>query len=252
MLGSLTIGLPASELFAQGDRTRPNNQPVPAQAPFDTAQAKGHQAEWGKHLGVAVEQANSLGTKMILIPPGEFLMGSSDEQVEAALKLAVELKVDENTQKRIREVERPQHRMVIKEPFFMAATEVTIAQFREFVEATSYRTQAEELGTGNSASPNKATADEQNGFCWHSPGFAQRENAAVSQVTWNDAIAFCNWLSRKESLPISYRHDAKAGWALLPDAKGYRLPTEAEWEYAARAGTIAQFHFGDNPAILKN
>ncbi|MGE0607449.1 MAG: formylglycine-generating enzyme family protein [Pirellulales bacterium] len=252
--GSLTIGCLASTLFAQSTEPGPENssigKPISAIAPFDAEQAGVHQAAWGKHLGVAVESANSLDIKMVLIPPGEFQMGSSDEQVESALRLAAELKVDENTRKRIREGERPQHRMRIADPFFLADTEVTIAQFRKFVEETGYRTQAEELQTGNSADPNKASADERNGFDWRSPGFAQHADAAVSQVTWNDAVAFCNWLSKKESLPVSFRDDAEAGWVLLPQAKGYRLPTEAEWEYAARAGTNTHFHAGDDPAIL--
>ena len=252
--GCLAMTFVAGTLFASADAREPRDtsaeEPAVAIAPFNAAQAKAHQATWSSQLDVAVETENSLGTKMVLIPPGEFQMGSSDEEVAAALQLAAEMKIDENTQNRIRDGERPRHRMVIAQPFFLAATEVTIAQFRQFVKATGYRTQAEELGTGNSASPEKAAAGKENGFDWRSPGFAQRENAAVSQVTWNDAVAFCNWLSEKEDRPVSYRRDRKNGWVLVPEARGYRLPTEAEWEYAARAGTTTRFYFGDDPRQL--
>jgi len=69
--------------------------PPPAKAPFDAKQARAHQEAWAKHLGTTVETTNSVGAKMILIPPGEFLMGSTDEQIEAALKLADEVKADQ-------------------------------------------------------------------------------------------------------------------------------------------------------------
>lgn len=246
----LLVGVDLAPAAAAEKKNEPASEPAPARAPFDARQAAAFQAAWSEYLRVPVAAKNSLGVEMMLIPPGEFLMGSSEEQVAEALRMAVELKIDENTRKRIRETERPQHRMVIARPFFLAESEVTIGQFRQFVKETGYRTQAEELGTANSAAPEKAAAGEGNGFNWRSPGFAQREEAAVSQVTWNDAVVFCNWLSRQEKRDPAYRHDEQAGWVLQPKAKGYRLPSEAEWEYAARAGTTTQFYCGDDPETL--
>jgi len=220
--------------------------PPSAKSPFDAKQARAHQIQWANHLGIQVATTNALGTPMVLIPPGEFMMGSSDQQIEATLKIAAELKVDQRTQDRIRTQERPQHKMVIVEPFLLASTEVTIAQFRKFVAETQYRTQAEILGTGNSAIPTVAAPKDRNKFTWMSPGFVQKENAAVSQVSWNDAVVFCNWLSIKEKLSPAYKDDATLGWTLVPDSDGYRLPYEAQWEYACRAGSTTQYHFGDD------
>ena len=68
-------------------------------------------------------------------------------------------------------------------------------------------------------------------YTWRNTGFPQTDDHPVVNVSWNDAVAFCDWLSRKEG-------------------KAYRLPTEAEWEYACRAGTATRFCHGDNPEIL--
>jgi formylglycine-generating enzyme required for sulfatase activity len=243
----LLTGFLTSDLCAQKS-TSPT--PSPAVIPFDTQQAKAKQKAWAKHLSRPVASTNSLGMRMVLIPPGEFLMGSSDAQVEAAIKTAIELKVDQRTQGRIRDQERPQHRMTLALPYLLASTEVTIAQFRKFVSATNYLTEAEVFGTGNSASPKKVAPKDRDEFRWRTPGFPQKEAAAVSQVSWNDAVVFCNWLSKQEKLPPCYREDPQAGWALIPGSKGYRLPSEAQWEFACRAGTTTQYHFGDKHQSL--
>jgi formylglycine-generating enzyme required for sulfatase activity len=120
----------------------------------------------------------------------------------------------------------------ITQPFFIGVHEVTVAQFRQFVEATGYPTDAEHDGKG--AFTRKPGADrwKLDPHCnWSRPGFKQTENHPVVGVSWNDADVFCKWLSRKEQ-------------------RKYRLPTEAEWEYACRAGSVTRFHNGDDPEQL--
>ena len=190
--------------------------PKPAVAPFDAAKAKQHQEAWAKHLGTTVETTNSVGAKMILIPPGEFLMGSSDEQVAVALKVAEKLEADQSTMDRIQKSERPQHRVVISRPFLMGATEVTVGQFKKFATASGYRTMAE-------------TAGEE--LSYLKPGYAITDNSPMAAISWDDATAYCQWLSGQEQT-------------------NYRLPTEAEWEYACRAGTTTQYSFGDDHTEL--
>jgi formylglycine-generating enzyme required for sulfatase activity len=171
---------------------------------------------------------NSIGMKLILVPSGEFMMGSResiDELVHAYpdYKYIVEHVKDEF----------PQHRVRITRPFYLGKFEVTVGQFARFVKETGYKTQAESDGTGawgyNPALGHCEGRKPQ--YSWRNPGFPQTDDHPVLNVTWNDAVAMCRWLSRKEG-------------------KTYRLPTEAQWEYACRAGTTTRYSNGDDPNRL--
>ncbi|MBN8624805.1 MAG: SUMF1/EgtB/PvdO family nonheme iron enzyme [Planctomycetes bacterium] len=227
--------------------TSQGSAPPIAKAPFDAAQATAHQAAWAKHLGTEVVKPNSIGMQMVLIPPGEFMMGSSDADVTLALKIAEETKLDKTSLQRIQE-ERPQHRVRITKPFRLCAHELTIGQFAKFVEQAKYKTQAEEFGGNSSTTKLEEARPDRLTQTWRTPGLtatAITDDSPVTQVSWNDAVAFCNWLSGQEKLDLCYLRDGDT-WTLLPKANGYRLPTEAEWEYACRAGTATQFWFGDD------
>lgn len=145
--------------------------------------------------------------------------------------------------------ERPLHRVLLSD-FYLSKTETTLAQFREFVEATGYRTDAE-LGEGSYV---------WDSLGWHkSDGVDWRHNERgrlrppeekhypVQHVSWYDAAHYCNWLSERAGYGKVYLF----GQDTLHDlsANGYRLPTEAEWEYAAAGGKTNKEgkYAGDEP-----
>ncbi len=122
------------------------------------------------------------GPSMMVVPAGEFLMGSPPSEPER------------------RKYEGPQHRVLIEKPFAIGKYEVTFEEYDAFAQATG-RAKPDDLGWG-------------------------RDQRPVINVRWEDVTAYANWLSEQTG-------------------KSYRLPSEAEWEYAARAGTLTPFHTGE-------
>jgi formylglycine-generating enzyme required for sulfatase activity len=112
--------------------------------------------------------------------------------------------------------EKPIHEVRIGQDLYLGRTEITVRQFRAFVGATGYKTDAEQVGWANTC-PQPGLHPNERGLDWRRPGFELNDDQPVVVVSWNDAMAFCRWLS------------AQTG-------RNVRLPTEAEWEYAARAG----------------
>jgi len=162
-------------------------RPPLAVAPFDEAQAKAHQKAWADHLGLDVEITNSIGMRLVLIPPGEFLMGSPESEEN---RITYEY----------------QHRVRITTAYFLGACEVTESEYEQV------------MGINPSRSSSVPVEDT--------------SRFPVATVSWDDAVAFCRKLS---ALP----EEQRAG-------RVYRLPTEAEWEFACRAGTTSAFHYGDS------
>ncbi|TVS21096.1 MAG: formylglycine-generating enzyme family protein [Planctomycetaceae bacterium] len=172
----------------------PPDSPQPAIAPFGARQARRHQEEWAEHLRRPVELTNSIGMKLRLIPPGEFMMGSPEWDEEGR-----------------ESKEGPQHLVRITRPFYFGVYEVTQGEYERV------------MGTNPSAFSQEGARSE-----WVSGMDTSR--FPVDQVSWEEAVEFCRRLS---ALPA----ERSAG-------RKYRLPTEAEWEYACRAGTTTPFHFG--------
>lgn len=120
--------------------------------------------------------------------------------------------------------EKPAHKVTLTKPYKLAKTEVTVAQFRAFVEATGYKTTAEEKGSCWSWADGWK---EVKGNSWLKLGFEQGEDHPVACVSWDDAQAYVDWLKKETQNP-------------------YRLPTEAEWEYAARGGKEGAYPWGQS------
>jgi formylglycine-generating enzyme required for sulfatase activity len=116
--------------------------------------------------------------------------------------------------------EGPQHAVVIERPFALGRHEVTRAQYAAFVSDTGRSTAGCYHWTGEAWLHDEA-------LDWRHPGFAQGDDEPVVCVAWADAVAYARWLSVKTGRP-------------------YRLPSEAEWEYAARAGTTTRRFWGDD------
>jgi formylglycine-generating enzyme required for sulfatase activity len=172
---------------------------------------------------------------MVLVKGDAFDMGGTPEQKDC--------RVDE----------KPVTRVTVDD-FYMGKYAVTVREFKQFMEATGYKTDAEKDGGSNlwTGSEWKKKA----GVNWKCDVKGKvrpdsEHNHPVIHVSWNDAVAFCNWLSEQQNLAKVYTisgEQVTADW----NAKGYRLPTEAEWEYAARGGGQAVlFGNGKNVADPK-
>ena len=166
---------------------------------------------------------NSIGMKFTRVPSGEYVIGS-DETTEQLRKAYGRLRRGVTA-----DDEAPQHDVRITRPFYLGVYEVSLSEFRQFVNDTDYRTEAEADGKGGWGWVGKLRSElPKPDFTWRYWGVNQSETSPVVNVSWNDAVAFCNWLSDKE-------------------AKHYRLPTEAEWESACRGGTSTRHYSGDDP-----
>ena len=119
-----------------------------------------HQARWAKYLGVPVVQTNSIGMKLVLIPPGEFMMGSPKELIEEELRLHG----DDDWYRDHLQDEVPQHRVRITKPFWLVATDVTQKEYQRVM----------------GSNPSKFQGDPK---------------MPVEQVSWDDAAEFCRRLS---------------------------------------------------------
>jgi len=153
------------------------------------------------------------GVEIVLlrIPAGEFLMGSSDEDTDAAIG------------------EKPQHKLTLAD-YYMGKTEVTVAQFRAFIQATGYKTTADVEGRGRVTEGYIAVSVE--GANWQHPqgpssDVQGKDDYPVVQVSSNDAIAFCRWASEVTKEAVT-------------------LPSEAQWEKGARGTDGRRYPWGND------
>ncbi len=152
---------------------------------------------------------NSLGQTLVFIGPGVFLMGSSVAE-------------------RGRSPGEDQHAVRLAKSFWIGVCEVTRGQFDEFVIATGYTTDAQ-IEDWSHGLASDGGWQQVKGLIWRDPGFAQTPDHPVVCVSRNDALAFCRWLGGREG-------------------RTYHLPTEAQWDYACRAGSQTAYSWGDATA----
>ena len=149
------------------------------------------------------------GPEMVVVPAGRFRMGSGNGDSD----------------------EKPVHLVRISRDFAVGKYEVTVGEFRAFVRATGYTTDVENGDGCHIAWPGSPVYKPADAS-WRKPGFAQGAAHPVTCVSWNDAMAFVEWLSEQS-------------------AQAYRLPTEAEWEYAARGGSTTAYWWGDERPVCR-
>ncbi len=209
---------------ATGDDPKPTTarqrNVVAPSFPFDVATAARYQAEYAKQVALPMEFVNGAAIKLVLIPPGTFVMGSPE---------------DEPGHNAHGYDETP-HSVTLTRPFYLSKYETTVGQFRRFVATTDYVADSEKNGGGH-AHDAAAVWKLRPGMSWQKPGYAgpfELSNAhPVVQVSHADATAFCRWLNEKP------RGDSEP-------AGTYALPTEAQWEWACRAGNAARYWWGND------
>lgn len=157
--------------------------------------------------------------EMVVIPAGGFVMGSPGDE------------------RRRRKNEGPQHEITLTRGFALSRTEITVAQFRAFVDASGYRTSAERRGRSTIYDERTGGMTERDAVDWRQDhaGRTAATNLPVVHVSWEDAKAYADWLTREIGAT-------------------YRLPSEAEFEYALRAGSSTPFPWGEDrpPRVLAN
>jgi len=170
------------------------------------------------------------GVKMafVLIPAGTFTMGSTEAEIKAVLAKWPEAKEEWFKD------EKPAHKVTLSKGFWMGKHEVTVGQFRRFAETTGYKTDAEKATVFKGALDiSQGKVEIAQDASWRNPYVKQTDEHPVLCVSWNDARAFADWLNAADKA--------------RPPGTAYRLPTEAEWEYACRAGSTTRFQWGDDP-----
>ena len=166
--------------------------------------------EPGQVFQDGIGDGDGFGPVMVVVPSGSFIMGSPEDEDNRVGN------------------EGPQFRVRFENGFAMAQTEVTVGQFARFVAETGYVTDAERARSSKVYRAGSGRVDDQRGVTWRMDYLGEEadESLPVVHVSWNDANAYALWLARRTG-------------------RSYRLPSEAEFEYALRAGTQTPYWWGE-------
>lgn len=152
---------------------------------------------------------NGQSPTMVVVPTGKFMMGAPDEESGRT------------------DAETPQHEVTIDKGFAIAQTDVTVRQFREFVRASGYKPDSVTQGGASVYDERTGVMRDVSNATWEDDyaGHPAADNLPVVNISWNDAHAYVQWLNQRTG-------------------KKYRLPSEAEFEYALRAGSTSRYWWG--------
>ncbi len=215
----------AETALAAGNRATATSKVERSLALWDSPRGRDLQAKIEKTL--PEEYLSEAGIDFRLIKPGSFMMGNTLTPEEIHKKYPggkVEWYQD-----------APRHKVTLTEPFYMAECETTVGEFKRFVDATGYKTTAEREGNALGFDKEKNVYAEIDGLNWRNPGFEQDSTHPVVCVSWDDAQKYIEWLNDNA------KYSEELGFKPV-----YRLPSEAEWEYACRAGSKTEFFWGSN------
>jgi sulfatase modifying factor 1 len=157
----------------------------------------------GGNPELQIDLGGGVSLPMVEAPAGSYMRGSPETETG-------------------RGADETPHAVTLSRPFLIGKSPVTVAHWERFVAETGYRTEAEK-GTSGGFGWNGSAMVQSKTYTWRNPGFPQTADHPVCIVTFADSQAFCSWIERK-----SKRHT--------------NLPTEAQWEYACRAGTTSAWH----------
>lgn len=166
--------------------------------------------EPGQVFSDTIEALGGPGPDLVVIPAGSFMMGSPDNESDRFTN------------------EGPRHRVTFDRGFALGRTEVTVGQFADFINSTGYRTDAEREGQSRIYDPRTGRMDSKIQITWRNDYVGEEADPGlpVVHVSWNDAQAYARWLGQQTG-------------------RMYRLPSEAEFEYALRAGSQSPYWWGE-------